>query len=817
MKRALLLCALAASGCQLLIAPDGLPAGLQYATSSASYSIGEEIPENVPSSTGAAVERYAISPSLPAGLRLDPLTGVISGTPAAVSPATTYTVTATNDTGSTIATIELSVSAGYVSQLSGGLAAGGRHTCALVSGMVLCWGANDHGQLGNGTYVDSALAVRVSNLTGALAVVAGENHSCALLDRGVFCWGADDDGQLGDGPAEPGSTTSDSAVPVAVRGLSSGVTALAAGGAHTCALMHGGAFCWGDNRLGWLGVNRRLDKIEEPSPVSGLSADVEAIAAGKDHTCAVVAGAAWCWGANGRGQLGTSDNVPLEVPTKVDSGISAMTAIAAGEQHTCVIAAGILYCWGDNQHRQISAQLAADMIKVPTPVPGYLLDNQLLAAGAGQTCVVAKGAASCWGKGSQNSLQDASVRHAQDIVASGDHACALVDGWVQCWGANDHGQLGDGTHADSAAPVRALGLTAGVQGIAAGADHTCAIVQGGVQCWGANDRGQLGGTPGALRAMPDWVPGLAAGSGVQAIGAGGQFTCALKDGGVRCWGKNESGTLGIGSTQDSSTPVPIENLQSGVQSISAGLKHACAVRNGEAWCWGANDQGQLGDNTTNQGEIPVKVALTRVQRIAAAYGPVTCATSNGAAQCWGWNVYGQLGTGSTSTMSAKPVPVSGPLTGVTALSGGVSHMCAVANGGVRCWGTNAYGQLGYESPTVSGSPSPGAPLSLGLGAQLLTSGYAHNCVVMNGRVQCWGYGGAGELGNNDTAADNLLASDVHLGDFGSAVTALSARDAHTCAISKGIAWCWGSNKLGQLGNGGVVDSPLPVQVESWKP
>jgi alpha-tubulin suppressor-like RCC1 family protein len=172
-------------------------------------------------------------------------------------------------------------------------------------------------------------------------------------------------------------------------------------------------------------------------------------------------------------------------------------------------------------------------------------------------------------------------------------------------------------------------------------------------------------------------------------------------GGAKCWGSNTSGQLGDGTTTNRTTPVDVSGLTSNVAAVGAGGGHTCALMTtaGGLRCWGYNGYGQLGDGAGgNQRTTPVDVSgLTSGVAAVAAGDYHTCAvmTPGGGLKCWGANYYGQLGDGTSGNQRATPVDVSGLTSGVAAVAGGVAYTCAVTTaGGLKCWGVNAYGQLG---------------------------------------------------------------------------------------------------------------------------
>ena len=270
------------------------------------------------------------------------------------------------------------------------------------------------------------------------------------------------------------------------------------------------------------------------------------------------------------------------------------------------------------------------------------------------------------------------------------------------------------------------------------------------------------------------------------------------------------GSSGQGSFNVSIAPI---NWQASQLSASGG--HACAVTtSGGLKCWGNNLYGQIGDGTSGTGTnkyYPTDVAgMTSGVSSVAASGDSTCAvTSSGGVKCWGNNSYGQLGNG-TLTKSASPVDVIGLTSGVASVSGQNAFYCAVTTGGAAyCWGFGAYGELGNNTATYSSTPVQVSGLSSGV--KSISAGLSTACVTMvDGTARCWGEGRWGQLGNG---ALNSSSVPVVVSGLTNAAS-VKTNQYHTCAILTDASLkCWGDNAYGQMANGtatGTFSTPISI-------
>jgi alpha-tubulin suppressor-like RCC1 family protein len=676
-----------------------------------------------------------------------------------------------------------------VHELSSGASAvssGSDHTCALLAdGAVKCWGSNVYGQLGNGNNVNQTTPFDVSGLTSGVGrISAGDFHTCALLAAGgVKCWGRNDEGQLGDG------SDADQAAPVDVAGLTEGVAAISSGRYHTCALLSGGgAKCWGYNGYGQIGDNSSSGR-NTPVDVHGLTSGVLEIEAGGYHTCARTGTeGVMCWGLNAYGQIGDGtigeENSRI-APVGVADLPQEVLGVSLGTYHTCVVLdSSGLKCWGDNFEGQLGDGTIIERTR-PVDVTG-----------------MSEGVVS--------------------ISAGGFHTCAIMDsGQVRCWGSNISGCAGNGVRADRPIPADVPGL-AGTSILSTGNYHTCAFSETqGTLCWGRNDYGQIGDGTLEEKDTPVGVSELT--STLLAISAGQHHTCALLAGGaLRCWGRNEYGELGDGTNIVAETePTSVILLGSAAVDVAAGDLHTCALLDsGGVQCWGDNENGKLGIGTTGgSSNVPVNVSgLSSSVRAISANRDYTCVLLDaGGVKCWGYNFFGMLGNG-TFTDSSTPGNVlyglpPEPLTGVAAVSAGGYHACALmGTGEVKCWGRNQNGQLGNGTET-EGEPLPVDVTGLIAQPSMISAGTYHTCALLvTGDVVCWGRNDNSQLGDGSMESRSNPVNVEGIGP-GTGVVSIHAGSFHTCALlESGSITCWGSNGYGQIGDGGGTFLKTPVNV-----
>lgn len=469
----------------------------------------------------------------------------------------------------------------------------------------------------------------------------------------------------------------------------------------------------------------------------------------------------------GCAETGAPDDVAMDVASDVIAPTDAMDdttmttpGCASGNRSQCVAESsggnyfgcarffdGTVWCWGRNDVNQLGysttdvciEQVGSGMTRsiachtFPFQVTG-IEGSIALASGLTHSCVInGDRSVSCWGGNEGGQLGDgttlpglhpgavAGVANAAQLSLGQRHSCVVANGSVSCWGANDRLQLGVATVASmcavgssqlacSKAPVMVAGVT-NVAQVSAGAAHTCVrTTDGGVKCWGDNRYGQLG--VGAANAMPSAMArpvmiGTRALDHVTSIASGNFHTCALReDGAVFCWGRDDHGELGTAAAA-TMPAMCVAACIPGATQVNA-LPHPAAPMTGDA---GAGDGGARDASATDAGPVMLNLPVG-----LAAGADFSCARlTDQTVRCWGSDAVGQLGDGAASTgpqpvalvIAAPGAAQTNPLQDTTGVAaGGVTACARVSDGSLRCWGSNQDGALGIGGTSARNGPVP---------------------------------------------------------------------------------------------------------------
>ena len=547
-----------------------------------------------------------------------------------------------------------------------------------------------------------------------------------LLGSGCryFDWGANAHGQLGDG------TTSNRLVPGSVPPATPW-SSVEPGNDFGCGIRSGSElWCWGSGGFGNLGNGMNQTQslpVQVTQPPSWASAT-----AGGEHACGITtAGNLFCWGAGSRGQIGDGNGATVSQPL-LSSLLTGWTIVERGEPAHVRDPRGRVVVLGrelrrSGRRRQHDRPALTDAHRDRDG-----LDDRA-AAGDAHSCGIRAGGSS--GAGATTSTGNSATERRPiallptrigtgtnwlSLATGADHTCGTrAGGQLWCWGQNFSGEVGDGTTTERHAPIR-VGTGTDWNSVTAGQEHSCGTRAGGqLWCWGDNFFGQFG-DGGALATSS--VP-VRTGTGTDwTVAAGRLHTCGIRThGDLFCWGANNAGQTGDGSgpigpfAQFRTTPVHT-GVPTDWDAISAGGDHTCGVSQDKSlWCWGQNGNGQIGDGTTTDRPSPVRISPFNDWTDVAAGDFHTCAIEQNAfLRCWGWNFSGQLGDG-TTTDRLTPVGIGDVQTHgfFISVTAGRNNTCATTSnnsastsGALWCWGYNAFGQVGDGTRFDRHSPVP---------------------------------------------------------------------------------------------------------------
>ena len=536
------------------------------------------------------------------------------------------------------------------------IAAGTYHSMARTAdGRVWAWGANDTGQLGDGTiaepYRGRFQPMPVAGLDNVAQIAGGATHSVAVkVDGSVWAWGANDQGQIGDG------TTAPRPLPTRVSGLGS-VVEVSAGPLYTVVRKNDGTiWAWGNGGNGQLGDgNYAAVVVPVQLPMTGIAQ----LAAGFLHSLALASdGGLWAWGSNGSGQLGDGTTDSRPIPSRV-AGVTNLSAVAVGAAHSVAMRRdGTVTTWGENAWGQLG-NAALTFRSVPSVIPGLAGVTAVAGGGTVSLALTAQGTVYEWGNLIGYGVGLSSPRLVEGlsgvtaISAGGYHVVAiLADRTLRAWGSSYRGRLGNGTDEGTLVPVTVSNL-GNVTRVSAGLSHTLAVrADGTVWGWGENDFGQLGDGTTTDRGVPVQVAGVL---NAVAVAAGPQHSLALlTDGTVLAWGRNYEGQLGDGNEPMRLNPTRVNGLPPAT-TIVAGRDFSVALSAGSVWAWGVNYNGGIGCRSCDGRSGPVRIAgIERVTSISTFAFHVLAMRDDGAVYSWGGGTLGELGNG---TLVDREYPV----------------------------------------------------------------------------------------------------------------------------------------------------------------
>lgn len=687
-----------------------------------------------------------------------------------------------------------------------GIAASDNSTCARTSdGKVYCWGVNSSGQLGQGNYFPSSSPLLVPLAAPAIGHSSRYNNTCAVLNTGaLYCWGQGNHSTYPGGGLTGTGTTSARLVPTLVTGMSSGVTQVSVGYMNSCAIQSGALYCWGIKEFGLLGDPATVSPSTVPVAIPSMASGVTKVANGQTHVCAIKSGTLYCWGQNTNGEVGNGNFTLVSTPTAITT-IGTVVDVWTGYFGTCAKnTSNQVYCWGNNGDNQLLETSTAD-INTPT------LMTEL--AGATdvyygiQFCAVLSGDLYCkgrnyFGEAGINQPTGTSIVPLSPVVggaggvtavtgSTGAHTCFIRSGQIYCMGFSGFGQHGDQQPLQSNAHVLSPKFN-GASSIASFSEHTCGIFDGAVKCLGDSYYSKTGNMlTDRIYLVPTQVKNLV--SGATKITAASTGSCALISGGVQCWGRNY--VRAAAST--SGNPNPPAGLSSGVTELAMSFGDTvCAIKGGKLYCWGNVDTIPYLDLALGFYYAPVEITSAGSNNVAIRMGRhhACILKTDKTVWCTGYNSQGQLGLGdNTNRPGLHQVP---GLTNVDEISASNYGTCArIGTTSVKCWGQYP----GNGAPTSQKNP---VDIGSFTNVTKLISGYYNHCAINNGAASCWGYNRYDHHGNNDYLTNEYHHSPTVLSTlnaFGT-VTDMEVRGPNGTCGKVGTSWyCSGIDTNGELG------------------
>ena len=741
--------------------------------------------------------------------------------------------------------------------------AGGTSFAIRSDGTLWGWGVNDYGQLGQADTVNRSSPVQVS---GSWKAVASFFSTVVAIksDNSLWTWGAGSTGGTAYGLFGD-ETSIHRSSPVQV-GLGNSWNDVSAGrGTFGAIETDNTLWMWGDAASGQLGDNTIVSKsspvqvgpntpvlISRSSPVQlGLGYSWSAITAGVSHSAAIrLDGKLFTWGLNSSGELGVGNAISRSSPTQV--GVRSWSIISAGGINTRtggITSDSLLFVWGGDtfgsagdetvifRSSPVIIGLRYPQVHRSSPVQVSSSSWSVVSAGISHSAAIrTDGALFTWGQNGSGQLGQNDLIHRSSpiqvgtsswtaVSVGGTHTVAIRnDGTMWAWGINTFRQLGDNA---SAVP---LSWTMVASRRKFGGSHTVAIRSDGtLWAWGLNSVGQLGDGTTIHRSSPvqistsSWSM-VAVNQGSPAVGLSFfPVSAAIRsDGALFMWGANPAGAVGDNTVASRSSPVQIGT--SSWTSVSVGQGVFAIRTDGRLFAWGSNERGQLGLGDQAHRSSPSQVGTSSWTFVAASMTnapnsarDVTLAIKSNNT-IWSWGDTYSLGTNEASSISPQATVQNSPVqlslstsySWTQVASDGDRHYALDSNGDLYGWGLQS-----VDNFTEVNLNEFNAPYRTPASWSMVAVGLYHTVGIRSdGSLWAWGYGTAGQLGDNSTATRSSM---IQIGT--SSWTAVAAGAEYTMALrTDGALFTWGRNLEGQLGHNDVISyrsSPTQVGTSSW--
>jgi alpha-tubulin suppressor-like RCC1 family protein len=660
------------------------------------------------------------------------------------------------------------------------------------------WGRNLRGQLGDGTTLDRNFPVKI--LDNVRSINVSNLTTFAILNDGsLWSWGDNSYGKLGD------SSFSNRSIPVKIL---SDVSSISSDNSSVFVILNDSSlWAWGDNSYGKLGDGTTSQR----SSPTKIIENVQSIMTVDSSTFTILKDESlWSWGRNDYGQLGDSSTSNRSVPRKVLDNVKSITA--GNYSVFAILNEDSLWSWGSNSVGQLG-----DGTTTHRSVP-WLIHNDVqdfIVSGGSSYSVLKDGSMWTWGVNNYGQLGDGTtlnrstpMRILEDIhfLYAADSSVFAInnDNDLFSWGRNVYGKLGDGTSNTIKNPTKVLQNV--ITLFAQGSSIFAKSADGSLWSWGYNTYGQLGDGTVVDRSSPIQVfsklgHGLFSDFDYRKVK---QFKNSMSafllfdDGSLWSWGRNNSGQLGNGTTNDQNIP---QKILDNVKLFETSSDQSFAIlNNGSLWSWGRNDKGQLGDGTIINRSTPVKI-LDDVHTIKVGDSTSFAIQEDGSLWSWGQNNYGSSGTG-VSGIQATPSKI---LENVTLVDIFIDHSIALlSDGSLWSWGRNDKGQVGDGTTSTRSTP---VKVLENVQSISMTHGGSSFALRYDSSLWSWGYNLHGNLGDG-TNTDRSTPVNVLEN-----VRSISMSSYSSYAVKNDSSlWSWGYNGSGELGDGTTISRRFPTKV-----